>query len=119
MSHQRLIEVAQHRTPLQTTRLHHRQQPLHERGAGVGGIGGEARFEFGDAAFQRRDALVALQTSRTSHHCHDTIIANWQARSCGPKSSNGYEIWKRNLLSRSIKVREAGVSWPTALPIPF
>jgi hypothetical protein len=31
------------------------------RGAGVGGVGAKARFEFGDAAFQRRDAFVALQ----------------------------------------------------------
>ena len=33
MSDQRLIQVVQHRPPLQAARLHHRQQPLHETAA--------------------------------------------------------------------------------------
>src|SRR5262249_19136283 len=55
------------------------------RGAGVGGVGAQARFEFGDAAFQRRNPLVAFQTPGTSYRRHDVIIGTRQAGSCAPE----------------------------------
>src|SRR6202011_4084656 len=63
------------------------------RGAGVGGVGGPARGEVaggrlqvGDPVFQRGDAIVTFQTTRTSHRSHDDIIATRQGGSCASES---------------------------------
>jgi hypothetical protein len=55
----------------------------------------QARFEFGDAAFQRRNPPVAFQTPGTSYRRHDVIMGTRQAGSCAPEPGERLQIKKQ------------------------
>jgi hypothetical protein len=54
-------------------------------------VAGE-HFEFGEAALQRRHALVALQTPQAVHLRLDAMIGIRQARSCASRSGERFPV---------------------------